>query len=357
VTEFDVILESVTKRFGKETAVDQLCLKVLKGEYLCILGPSGCGKTTTLRMIAGLLQPEDGDIYLEGQRVNDIPPYHRVTATVFQSFALFPHLTVTKNIEFGLKMRRIVLSERKTKVSRMLNQMGLTQMATRMPEELSMGERQRVALAKSLIIEPQVLLLDEPLSSIDVTMKNKILTDIREIHDRLGLTFIHVTHDPEEAMANADRIMLMNTGKVEQLGSPKEIFDKPRSRFVAEFFQNSNIIDGEVEGYEAERVIVVNDSGRFRVPARGETPAVGNDVAVVIRYDKVGLGTGMETENRVDGDVIGEEIVGAVITYSVRLNGDKVFKFQTHMSLEIPEFRHNANVSLVWDPDDATILI
>ncbi|NIQ40151.1 MAG: ATP-binding cassette domain-containing protein [Proteobacteria bacterium] len=354
--KYDVVLDSVTKRFGSETAVDGLSLNVPKGEYLCMLGPSGCGKTTTLRMISGFLRPDQGNIYLNEELANDIPPHQRSTSIVFQSFALFPHLNVQDNVAFGLKMRHIPKSERRSKVDGMLERMGLTKMATKRPEELSMGERQRVALAKSLIIEPRVLLLDEPLSNIDVTLKNKILMDIRLIHDRLGLTFIHVTHDPEEAMANADRILLMNKGKIEQLGRPGEIFDMPKNRFVAEFFQNSNIIDGVVERSQGERIFVDNDLGRFEVFARQEKPPLDKKVSIVIRHDKVRLGTGKETENRVEGSVIGEEIVGAVITYVLRLKEEKLFKFQTHMSLATPQLQPEQKVTVVWDTKDAILL-
>jgi ABC-type Fe3+/spermidine/putrescine transport system ATPase subunit len=321
-----------------------------------MLGPSGCGKTTTLRMIAGLLKPDEGNIYLGTQRVNDVPPNKRSTATVFQSFALFPHLTVWKNVEFGLRMRRVPVAERRTKVTAMLEQMRLSKMATKMPEELSMGERQRVALAKSLVIEPRVLLLDEPLSNIDVTLKNKILIDLREIHDRLGLTFIHVTHDPEEAMANADRILLMNKGAIEQLDAPIRIFNRPKSKFVAEFFQISNLVEGVVEGYEGDRVIVENNLGKFAVLARGEKPPRGKAVSIVIRHDKAKLSTKEETQNRLGGNVIGEEIVGAVITYVVTLDDQSVFKFQTHMSLDMPDFQPNERITLTWNPEEATLL-
>jgi ABC-type Fe3+/spermidine/putrescine transport system ATPase subunit len=276
---------------------------------------------------------------------------------VFQSFALFPHLTVYGNVEFGLKMKHVGSSERQRRVEAMLDQMGISAMAKKKPEELSMGERQRVALAKSLVIEPQILLLDEPLSSIDVTLKKKILMDFREIHDRLGLTFIHVTHDPEEAMANADRILLMNKGKIEQLDTPMSIFDTPRNRFVAEFFQNSNILAGTVDRREGKMVNVVNEFGRFKVFAPNDVPAPSDRVNIVIRHDKPRLAAGTETENRIEGTVVGESIVGATITYNVQLNGEKIFKFQTHMSLEMRRIGPNEKVSLTWSPEDASLLV
>jgi ABC-type Fe3+/spermidine/putrescine transport system ATPase subunit len=354
---FDVELISVTKRFGKETAVDGLSVKIPKGEYLCMLGPSGCGKTTTLRMVAGFLRPDEGDIYLVSKRVNDLPPHLRCTAMVFQSFALFPHLSVYGNVEFGLKMRDLSSADRKQRVKAMLEQMDISNMAKKKPEELSMGERQRVALAKSLVIEPQVLLLDEPLSSIDVTLKKKILMEFREIHDRLRLTFIHVTHDPEEAMANADRILLMNKGKIEQLDTPMKIFDAPKNRFVAEFFQNSNILLGKVERCDGKVVSVITDFGCFKVLADEKMPAPNDQVSIVIRHDKATLSTGKEAVNKIKGTVVGESIVGAVITYNMQLNGDRMFKFQTHLSLDTGRIEPNANVSLTWNPEDASLLL
>jgi ABC-type Fe3+/spermidine/putrescine transport system ATPase subunit len=356
VETFDVVLESVTKRYGRETAVDRISVEIPKGEYLCMLGPSGCGKTTTLRMIAGFIKPDEGDIYLVGQRVNDLPPNSRCTAMVFQSFALFPHLSVYGNVEFGLRMKGLSASERRRRTEAMLGQMDILAMAEKRPEELSMGERQRVALAKSLVIEPQVLLLDEPLSSVDVTLKRKLLMDFREIHDRLGLTFIHVTHDPEEAMANADRILLMSRGTIEQFDTPMNIFNYPKNRFVAEFFQNSNILDGRVEGREEKMITVVSDFGRFRVLAGESIPGINDQVHLVIRHDKVRVAGDKQTENNLEGMVVGESIVGATITYNVRINGDTIFKFQTHMSLDTPRLEPNERVVLAWNPEDARLL-
>ena len=322
-----------------------------------MLGPSGCGKTTTLRMIAGFLNPDEGDIYLSGERANDILVHHRSTSIVFQSLALFPHLSVEKNVAFGLKMRGVPKTERRTRVGAMLEMMGLTQLARRMPEELSTGERQRTALAKSLIIQPRVLLLDEPLSSIDTTLKSKILTDLKQLHRQLKMTFIHVTHDPEEAMANADRILLMNAGRIEQLDTPANIFDCPRNRFVAEFFQNSNILDGRVTGYEDSAVIVEGPAGSFKVPFSGSKPALSRSVSVVVRHDKARLDSPDTSFNRVTGVVVGEEVVGAVITYVLQVDENLLFKFQTHMSLGTPKLQPNQKVSVGWDVTEAALLL
>ena len=357
VETHDVVLDSITKRFGQETAVDRLSIKIPRGEYLCMLGPSGCGKTTTLRMISGFIKPDEGNIYLGGILANDIPVNKRSTSIVFQSLALFPHLNVMKSIEFGLRMRGVPREVRRSKVNAMIEQMELTGVTQRLPEELSQGEKQRTALGKSLIVEPRVLLLDEPLSNIDTTLKSKILLDLKRLHDNLELTFIHVTHDPEEAMANADRILLMNKGRIEQLDTPTNIFDCPRNRFVAEFFQNSNIIKGEVKGIKNGVVAVQNEIGIFKTPVRGSEPSVGQSVSVVIRHDKAQIGQGDETVNSLSGVVVGVDVVGAVITYTLQLSGEDIFKFQTHMSVETQQMEPNSAVSVTWDIEDSTLLL
>lgn len=352
----DVVLDSITKRFGQETAVDRLSIEIPRGEYLCMLGPSGCGKTTTLRMISGFIKPDEGRIYLGGILANDIPVNKRSTSIVFQSLALFPHLNVMKNIEFGLKMRGIPKALRRSKVNAMIEKMELTGLAQRLPEELSQGEKQRTALAKSLIVEPRVLLLDEPLSNIDTTLKSKILLDLKRLHDKLELTFIHVTHDPEEAMANADRILLMNEGRIEQLDTPTNIFDCPSNRFVAEFFQNSNIISGEVKSAQDGLVVVKNEMGIFKTLSRGAEPFIGESVSIVVRHDKAQIGEAEEAVNSLSGIVVGVDIVGAVITYTLQVTADDVFKFQTHMSVETQQMEPNSSVTVTWDIENSTLL-
>lgn len=352
----DVVLDSVTKRFGQETAVDRLSIEIPRGEYLCMLGPSGCGKTTTLRMISGFIKPDEGSIYLGGMLANDIPVNKRSTSIVFQSLALFPHLSVMKNIEFGLRMQGVPIALRRSKVNAMIEQMELTGVAQRLPEELSQGEKQRTALAKSLIVEPRVLLLDEPLSNVDTTLKSKILLDLKRLHNNLKLTFIHVTHDPEEAMANADRILLMNKGRIEQLDTPTNIFDCPRNRFVAEFFQNSNIISGEVKSVQDGVVVVQNEIGIFKTLGRGSELSIGQPVSIVVRHDKAQIGQGEETVNSLTGVVVGVDIVGAVITYTLQLSGEDIFKFQTHMSVETQQMEPNSTVSVTWDIENSTLL-
>jgi putative spermidine/putrescine transport system ATP-binding protein len=240
-------LDRVSRRFGRTLAVDAISLEVARGEFFSLLGPSGCGKTTTLRLIAGFEHPEPdgGTIELVGQVVNGRRPYQRPIGMVFQHYALFPHLTVAGNVAFGLEEHRVPRAEIPGRVDRALDLVRLDPgtFRHRRPEELSGGQRQRVALARALVLEPPVLLLDEPLGALDLQLRKAMQLELRELNRRLGITFIHVTHDQEEAMAMSDRLAVMHAGRVEQLGTPAEVYDRPRTRFVAEFLGDANLLD------------------------------------------------------------------------------------------------------------------
>jgi len=230
----DVVLRKVTKRFGGVTAVDALDLEVAHGEFLSLLGPSGCGKTTTLRLIAGFEQPDEGAVSIGGQEVAGLPPYKRDVNTVFQSYALFPHLTVADNVAYGLRQRGQGRRERRRKASELLRLVKLEGVEHRRPRELSGGQQQRVALARALIMSPRVLLLDEPLGALDLKLRKELQVFLKTLHADLGITFVYVTHDQEEALAMSDRVAVMNDGRIEQLGPPREIYDNPATRFVAD---------------------------------------------------------------------------------------------------------------------------
>jgi ABC-type Fe3+/spermidine/putrescine transport system ATPase subunit len=249
-----VILElrGVGKRFGSHAAVAGLSLGVHRGEFFSLLGPSGCGKTTTLRMIAGFETPDEGEIWLNGSRIDALPPYRRSVNTVFQNYALFPHLTVRGNIEFGLKRKRI--NEIEAKVRAVLEQVRLGDKASRMPAQLSGGERQRVALARALALEPDVLLLDEPLSALDPQLRKQVRAELKDLQRRVGVTFLFITHDQEEALSMSDRIAVMNRGSVEQVGTPEEVYRRPGTRFVASFLGAMNWIGGVGLRPEALRI-------------------------------------------------------------------------------------------------------
>jgi spermidine/putrescine transport system ATP-binding protein len=252
----DVELRGVTKRFGNVTAVDSLDLTVRNGEFLSLLGPSGCGKTTTLRLIAGFEQPDEGSLLIGGRDVAGLPPYKRDVNTVFQSYALFPHLTVVDNVAYGLRQRRLGRRERRRQAVEMLQLVRLSGVEERKPRELSGGQQQRVALARALIMSPRVLLLDEPLGALDLKLRKELQVFLKTLHADVGITFVYVTHDQEEALAMSDRVAVMNAGVIEQLASPHEIYDNPGSRFVADFIGETNFIriNGSVVAVRPEQV-------------------------------------------------------------------------------------------------------
>jgi ABC-type Fe3+/spermidine/putrescine transport system ATPase subunit len=254
-------LRSVSKQFSTHKAVNEVSLRVERGEFFSLLGPSGCGKTTTLRMVAGFEAPTSGQVWLNGSRIDALPPYERNVNTVFQSYALFPHLTVRGNVEFGLRRRGAVEIEKR--VAKVIEQVSLGGKESRKPAELSGGERQRVALARALVLEPDVLLLDEPLSALDPQLRRHVRAELKDLQRRVGVAFLFVTHDQEEALAMSDQIAVMNAGNVEQVGTPEEIYRNPRTRFVASFVGAMNWIDGI--GVRPECTRIAADGRRARV--------------------------------------------------------------------------------------------
>nr|MBA3350508.1 ABC transporter ATP-binding protein [Actinomycetota bacterium] len=239
-----VKLEDVRKVFGGVTAVEEVSLDVLGGEFFSLLGPSGSGKTTCLRMIAGFEAPTSGRILLQGQDVSALPPYERDVNTVFQDYALFPHMSVAQNVEYGLKVKRVPRDERRERVSGALESVQLEEFGNRKPGELSGGQRQRVALARALVNEPEVLLLDEPLGALDLKLRQQMQVELKSIQERAGITFIYVTHDQEEALTMSDRLAVMNGGRIEQVGTPSEVYEQPSTSFVAGFVGVSNVLSG-----------------------------------------------------------------------------------------------------------------
>src|SRR3712207_1475563 len=242
----DIRFEGVTKRFGDMTAVDALDLEIPKGTFFALLGPSGCGKTTTLRMVGGFEDPTEGRVRLAGRDVTDVPPFRRDVTTVFQSYALFPHLDVRRNVAFGLERRKVPRDEARRRVAEVLELTQLTGMEQRKPGQLSGGQQQRVALARALVNRPQALLLDEPLGALDLRLRRQLQLELKRIHDEVGLTFVHVTHDQEEAMTMADEIAVMRDGRIEQRGSAEELYEQPRTEFVAGFLGISNLVDARM---------------------------------------------------------------------------------------------------------------
>jgi spermidine/putrescine transport system ATP-binding protein len=253
---YDVELRGVTRRFDDVVAVDRLDLGVRKGEFLSLLGPSGCGKTTTLRLIAGFERPDEGEILIDGSDVASLPPYRRDVNTVFQSYALFPHLSVIENVGYGLKQRGLRRAERHARATELLRLVKLEDLAGRKPRQLSGGQQQRVALARALVLAPKVLLLDEPLGALDLKVRKELQIELKRIQSEIGITFVYVTHDQEEALAMSDRVAVMNGGRIEQLAPPGEIYDSPASKFVADFIGETNFIrrNGSVVAVRPEQV-------------------------------------------------------------------------------------------------------
>lgn len=287
-SQVDVLLRNVTKRFSQVLAVDDLTLEISKGVFLSLLGPSGCGKTTTLRLIAGFEQPSEGDVYIRGQQVNQVPPYRRDFSMVFQNFALFPHMTVADNVAFGLRMRKVPRPEREDRVREALTLVHLAGFEGRYPKQLSGGQQQRVALARAIVVRPAVLLLDEPLGSLDKKLREEMQVELRQLQQEIGITTVFVTHDQEEALTLSDRVAIMNDGKIEQIGQPREIYERPRTDFVANFLGVSNVLKGRVADRDGDHAIV--QIGPIKVQVSWESGlAIGDSIRVAIRPEKIRL--------------------------------------------------------------------
>ena len=327
MSDFDLEFRNVTKDFGEIRAVDDVTLQVRRGEFISLLGPSGCGKTTSLRMIAGFERPTRGDIYLDGRSVGDTPPYRRNVNTVFQHYALFPHKHVFDNIAFGLRMQRRGKAEIAERVERMLALVELPGIGRRFPHQLSGGQQQRVALARALINEPTVLLLDEPLGALDLKVRRRMQQELKRIHREVGVTFVYVTHDQEEALTMSDRIAVMNHGRVEQLDTPAAIYERPATRFVAGFIGLTNLLRGVVEGREGDALVVrMADGVRLRADS-ADVSAPGTAVEVAVRPEKIRMAVEepRNVDNCVEGRVAGFVYQGVMTEYQVELrDGGKV---------------------------------
>jgi len=349
-TPADIRLDQVTKRFEDVVAVDKLSLEIERGSFFALLGPSGCGKTTTLRMIGGFEQSTEGAIYLADEEVSGLPAYKRDVNTVFQSYALFPHLTVFENIAFGLRRRSVRGDTLKGRVVEILRLVGLEGMEKRKPRQLSGGQQQRVALARALVNKPQVLLLDEPLGALDLKLRKQMQLELKGIQHDIGITFVHVTHDQEEAMTMADQIAVMRGGRIEQLGTPTELYETPSTAFVAGFLGVSNLIPGTVSGPDTVRL---RSGPEVRVRADALAGRTG-EVAVGIRPEKIELGQGQS--NSLDGTVVEEAYVGVSTQYIVETGCGRLTVYRQNASPGLNGAAPGQRLTLSWSPESTFVV-
>lgn len=355
-----VAVDEVVKRYGPVTAVERTSFDIMRGEFLAIMGSSGCGKTTTLRMLAGLEAPSEGEIRIEGRRVNELPPWRRETPMVWQSLALFPFLSVVENVEFGLRMRKIPSAERRRRALHWLDRMGLSDFAGRDIARLSGGQRQRVALARCLVTEPKILLLDEPLSALDANLKVRMQGVLTELQKEIGITFVYVTHSQSEAFSMADRVVIMSRGRIEQIGSPVEIYRTPRNRFVAEFLGASNIFGGVVRGVGPAGLSVQTADATFEMPASPDRPArPGDAVTFVVPEDRIRVhrAGSRRSGNGIAGKILGEEFVGAAIRVYVETDVGQELKALIPVDTSKTGKLHaGESVELSWEGESAYVL-
>ncbi len=351
-----VELQGVTKRFGSVVAVDDLSLELDAGEFFTLLGPSGCGKTTTLRMVAGFEQPSEGTIRIEGADVAGLPAHRRPTNTVFQSYALFPHLTVADNVAFGLKRKKVPKTEISKRVAAELDRVGLTAEGGRRPAQLSGGQQQRVALARALVNLPKVLLLDEPLGALDLKLRKGLQVELKRIQREVGITFVYVTHDQEEALTMSDRIAVMNKGRVEQVAGPEEVYERPETTFVAGFIGVSNLLPAAVSGSEE---VSLDNGPTVRVPTR--SLGQGERCYAIVRPEKLrieatgdGVAPGSGERPRIEGVVESALYLGTATQMVVDLGGEVRMTVLCPNASEAERRSLPAagdRVALSWDPE------
>ena len=346
-----VEFRKISMRFGDKVALQSIDLTIADGSFVVLLGPSGGGKTTLLNILGGFLQPTEGQVFIRGQEVTRMPPAKRPTTTVFQDYALFPHMSIAANVAFGLKMRRVPKGEQTERTARALDMVGLGHTAARRIDELSGGQRQRIALARALVVEPSVLLLDEPLGALDLKLRRQMQEELKLIQKRVGTTFVHVTHDQEEAMAIGDVIVVMNDGTIEDIGAPERVYLQPASRFTAGFMGDNNLIEGEVTGSTADNVTMTTPLGVFTLPGRAEA---GAKAALSLRPEHLHP---QAAEGRVAlgrASVVEAGFFGTHHQCSARIEG-----FDGMVKLRLPQkqiVRPGETLALYADPADMVLL-
>ena len=359
MSNFDVVLDRVSKTFpGGARAVIDFNAEIKHGEFVAMLGPSGCGKTTTLRMIGGLEEVTDGKIFIAGKDVTDLPPALRDTSMMFQSFALFPHRTVFQNVEFSLKMKGMEKSERDRRVWEMLEMVGLAQFATRRPGELSGGQQQRVALARALISRPTVLLLDEPLGSLDFNLRQAMMIELKRVQRELNMTFVMVTHSQQEAMSLADKVIVMSDAVIQQIGTSRDVHENPRTKFVAEFIGSNNLFQGRIRSRSGS-IVFVESLGQLlyvKVPPEIKRVPIGKEVWFSVRADLMNTGDKQDMANRVEGKFIASEFLGSLETDVFEVAPGQYVHIEQHRHAQDRTYKVGERETLCWHAESGVLL-
>ena len=348
-----VEFRDISISYGSFVAVRDFSLSIAKGSFVTLLGPSGCGKTTILRSIAGLVDISTGQISIGGRRVDDVPIYKRNIGLVFQSYALFPHKNIFDNVAFGLKYRNVPKAEIARKVAKVLDLVRLPGSEKKLPSQLSGGQQQRIALARAIVFEPEVLLLDEPLSALDANMREEMRTEIKKIQKATGITAIFVTHDQEEALSMSDQIVVMNAGSVKQIGTPEQVYETPASAFVADFLGKANMLPGMVSRVEGLQAIVTLTAGHTVTVASPKPLAPGSAITVVVRPQKLSVGAAGAV-NRLAGRVVSNAYLGGSAIYEVDIGGGKILRANTQISG--PLAAEGQAVEVSFDPTACVLL-
>lgn len=354
LTDYSIRFENISKSFGDFKVIDGLNLDIARGEFVSLLGPSGSGKTTLLMMLAGFESPSGGKIIVDGKAINAVPSYKRNMGVVFQNYALFPHMSVGENIAFPLQMRGLGKSEISGKVKKVLDMVQLSSMRERKPSQLSGGQQQRVALARALVFEPGVVLMDEPLGALDKQLREQMQLDIRALHNRLGLTIVFVTHDQGEALTMSDRIAVFNKGQIEQIGSPREIYDEPRTRFVAEFIGETNLAEGTVESIEGRNTLIRLENGGGLTASSTGALTPGKKVFVSIRPERIGLGGEANSDNNLDSCVTDSVYQGDHLRIQL---DEKAHNFIVRLDRKSQEWQPGADVVARFDAADCWTIV
>ena len=346
-----LLLKELTKVFGEGksafTAVDHVSLTVQEGDLVTLLGPSGCGKTTTLRMIAGFNTPTSGEVLIDDVRMNDIPPNKRPTAMVFQNYALFPHMTVFENIAYGLEIEKLPKEEIRRKVDALMHQISLDGLGNRQPRQLSGGQQQRVSLARAMILEPKVLLFDEPLSNLDAKLRMSTRLEIRKLQQRVGITSVYVTHDQEEAMTLSDKVVIMDRGTIQQIGTPSEIYSHPKNRFVADFIGKANLLEAKVVDMTNDAFTVEFCGKRITAPRWNKEIKVGDEVTVVVRPEAVIIQPKVN-DDLLDGVITNAVYFGSQMLYEIQIPNKQILQIEVADPQYQPQFPQGSKVSIAF---------